>query len=83
MMIPTWVTIVPLYILFTKIGWVNSFKPLVVPAFFGDPFDIFLLRQFFRQFPRDLVNVAQGRRSRPSPAYPYRSWCHFPNLSWR
>ncbi len=59
MMIPTWVTIVPLYILFTKIGWVNSFKPLVVPAFFGDPFSIFLLRQFFKQFPRDLVNAAK------------------------
>ena len=45
MTIPTWSTIVPLYILFTKIGWVNSFKPLVVPAFFGDLASIFVLRQ--------------------------------------
>jgi multiple sugar transport system permease protein len=59
MMIPTWVTIVPLYILFNKIGWVDTFKPLVVPAFFGDPFSIFLLRQFFRRLPRDLINSAR------------------------
>lgn len=59
MMIPTWATIVPLYILFDKVGWVNTFKPLWVPAFFGDPFSIFLLRQFFLSIPGELLSAAR------------------------
>jgi ABC-type glycerol-3-phosphate transport system permease component len=45
MMIPTRATIVSLYTLFTKIGGINSFKPLVVPAFLGDLDSTFVLRQ--------------------------------------
>jgi ABC-type glycerol-3-phosphate transport system permease component len=45
MMIPTRATIVSLYTLFTKIGGINSFKPLVVPAFLGDLDPTFVLRQ--------------------------------------
>jgi multiple sugar transport system permease protein len=59
LMIPNWVTLVPLYILFNRIGWVNTYRPLVVPAFFGDPFSIFLLRQFFLRQPQDLVDAAR------------------------
>ncbi|HEY7036394.1 MAG TPA: carbohydrate ABC transporter permease [Thermomicrobiales bacterium] len=59
LMIPTWVTLVPLYILFNNIHWVNTYRPLVVPAFFGDPFSIFLLRQFFLRQPQDLVDAAR------------------------
>ena len=59
LMIPTWVTLVPLYILFNDIGWVNTYRPLVVPAFFGDAFSIFLLRQFFLRQPQDLVDAAR------------------------
>ncbi len=59
LMIPTWVTLVPLYILFNHLGWVNTYKPLVVPSFFGDPFSIFLLRQFFLRQPQDLVDAAR------------------------
>ncbi len=59
LMIPTWVTLVPLYILFNHIGWVNTYRPLVVPSFFGDPFSIFLLRQFFLRQPQDLVDAAR------------------------
>ncbi len=59
LMIPTWVTLVPLYILFNNIGWVNTYRPLVVPAFFGDPFSIFLLRQFFLRQPHELVEAAR------------------------
>lgn len=59
LMIPNWVTLVPLYILFNNIHWVNTYRPLVVPAFFGDPFSIFLLRQFFLRQPQDLVDAAR------------------------
>jgi ABC-type glycerol-3-phosphate transport system permease component len=59
LMIPTWVTLVPLYILFNNIGWVDTYRPLIVPAFFGDPFSIFLLRQFFLRQPQDLVDAAR------------------------
>jgi multiple sugar transport system permease protein len=59
LMIPSWVTLVPLYILFNHLGWVNTYRPLVVPAFFGDPFSIFLLRQFFLRQPQDLVDAAR------------------------
>jgi ABC-type glycerol-3-phosphate transport system permease component len=59
MMIPEQVTIVPLYRLFRQIGWVNTFLPLIVPAFFGTPLYIFLLRQFFRALPRELEDAAR------------------------
>ena len=58
-MIPNWVTLVPLYILFSKMGWLDTYKPLIVPAFFGDPFSIFLLRQFFLRQPQELVDAAR------------------------
>lgn len=59
MMLPYPVTMVPLYILFSQLGWVNSFLPLIVPAFFGSPFYIFLLRQFFLGIPPDLEDAAR------------------------
>lgn len=59
LMIPNWVTLVPLYILFNRIGWVDTYRPLVVPFFFGDPFSIFLLRQFFLRQPQELVDAAR------------------------
>ncbi|HVL23120.1 MAG TPA: carbohydrate ABC transporter permease [Thermomicrobiales bacterium] len=59
LMIPSWVTLVPLYILFNHINWIDTYKPLVVPSFFGDPFSIFLLRQFFLRQPQDLVDAAR------------------------
>lgn len=59
LMIPSWVTLVPLYILFNHINWVDTYRPLVVPSFFGDPFSIFLLRQFFLRQPQDLVDAAR------------------------
>jgi ABC-type glycerol-3-phosphate transport system permease component len=59
MMIPTWVTLIPQYIIFVQIGWVNSFLPLMVPAWFGWPFFIFLLRQFFMTIPKELDDAAR------------------------
>ena len=51
MMLPGQVTIIPLYIIFAKIGWVNTFLPLIIPSFFGIPFYIFMMRQFFMTIP--------------------------------
>lgn len=59
LMIPNWVTLVPLYILFHRMGWLDTYKPLIVPSFFGDPFSIFLLRQFFLRQPQELVDAAR------------------------
>jgi len=59
MMLPSQVTIVPLFLVFRNLGWVGSLKPLIVPAFLGDAFSIFLLRQFFLTIPSDLVDAAR------------------------
>ncbi len=59
MMLPFQVTVIPLYILFVRFGWVGSFKPLVLPLFFGDAFTIFLLRQFFMTIPQELTDAAR------------------------
>lgn len=59
MMLPYPVTMIPLYIMFSRLGWVNSFLPLIVPAFFGSPFYIFLLRQFFLTLPPELEDAAR------------------------
>jgi multiple sugar transport system permease protein len=58
MMLPYQVTMVPLFIIFRQLGWVNTFLPLIVPNMFGVPFFIFLLRQFFLSLPRDLDDAA-------------------------
>ena len=55
----TQVTIVPLYVIFVRLHWIGSLKPLVVPAFFGDAFSIFLLRQFFLTIPEELSDAAR------------------------
>jgi multiple sugar transport system permease protein len=59
LMLPVQVTVVPLYIVFVRLGWVGSIKPLVVPLFFGDAFTIFLLRQFFLTIPEELSDAAR------------------------
>jgi len=59
MMIPFAVTMIPLYILFKNLGWLNTFKPLWIGAFFGSPYYIFLLRQFFMTLPSDLEDAAR------------------------
>jgi multiple sugar transport system permease protein len=60
MMLPFQVTMIPLYLFFTStLSWSNTFLPLVVPTFFGNGFDIFLLRQFFRTIPEELSDAAR------------------------
>lgn len=59
LMIPQAVLMAPLYVLFKHIGWIGSFKPLWVPAWFGGAFSIFLLRQFFLTIPKELDEAAK------------------------
>jgi len=58
MMIPFPVLMAPTYMVFKYLGWIGTFKPLWVPAWFGSAFNIFLLRQFFMGIPRDLEESA-------------------------
>jgi multiple sugar transport system permease protein len=59
MMFPAQITLIPQFILFHNLGWVNTFRPLTVPPFFGGgAFYIFLMRQFMMQLPRDLDEAA-------------------------
>ncbi len=61
MMLPVEVTLIPLYLLFAKIRWLDSFKPLIVPSFFGGgAFLIFLMRQFIMTIPKDLDEAARN-----------------------
>jgi ABC-type glycerol-3-phosphate transport system permease component len=59
LMLPYPVTMVPLFIIFAKLGLINSFAPLILPTFFGNAFYIFLLRQSFKQIPPDLEDAAR------------------------
>jgi ABC-type glycerol-3-phosphate transport system permease component len=59
MMLPPAVIMVPKFILFRELGWLNTFKPLIVPFWLGAPFHIFLLRQFFLSIPKDLDDSAR------------------------
>ena len=58
-MLPQAVRLIPTYLMFDWFGWLNTYLPLTVPAFFGSPFYIFLLRQYFRTFPEDLADAAR------------------------
>lgn len=59
MMLPGQVTMIPLFLLFRQFGWIDSMLPLVVPAFFGNAFFIFMYRQFIAQIPESLVEAAR------------------------
>lgn len=58
MMIPEQVTMIPQFILFSYLGWVNTYLPLIVPNSLGHPFNIFLIRQFIRTISRQLDESA-------------------------
>ena len=59
MMIPGTVTFIPVYLLFSRIGWVHTFLPLLAPAFFAAPFNVFLMRQFMMTVPFELDESAR------------------------
>jgi multiple sugar transport system permease protein len=58
LMMPVYVTIIPLFTLFRAVGWINTFKPLIIPTYFGSAFAIFLLRQFIMSIPLDFDESA-------------------------
>lgn len=59
MMIPWDVKMIPLYMQFNFLGWINTLKPLIVPAWFGEAFFIFLLRQYIMTIPREIDEAAR------------------------
>ena len=58
MMLPMQILAIPQYTLFNALGWINTYKPLILPAFFGHPFFIFLIYQFIQGIARDLDEAA-------------------------
>jgi multiple sugar transport system permease protein len=56
--LPSAVTLIPTYTIFVKLGWLGTWLPLLVPAFFANAYDVFLLRQYFLTIPRDLDEAA-------------------------
>ncbi len=59
LLIPWQTLMIPQFLMFFQIGWYGSYLPLIVPAFFGNAFFIFLIRQYMRTIPRDLENAAR------------------------
>ncbi|MBI3957206.1 MAG: carbohydrate ABC transporter permease [Chloroflexi bacterium] len=60
MMVPYFVLMIPQFVIFSRLGWTDSYLPLTVPFFFGGgAFNIFLLRQFFRTLPPELADAAR------------------------
>ena len=60
MMIPSSVTFIPVYSIYSKIGWIDTYLPLIVPAFTGGgAFSIFLIKQFFEAIPNELVESSK------------------------
>ncbi|MFZ1769952.1 MAG: carbohydrate ABC transporter permease, partial [Caldilinea sp.] len=59
LMMPAWVVIVPHFMMFNAIGWLDTFLPIIVPSFFGNAFYIFLFRQYFLGIPKELEDAAR------------------------
>ena len=59
LMLPGQVTLIPTYLLFNRLGWLDTYLPLLLRASLADPFHVFMLRQFFRTIPRELDDAAR------------------------
>ena len=59
LMLPAYITLIPRYVLYTRLGWINTVLPVVLPSYFGGPFNIFLLRQYMMTIPRELDDAAK------------------------
>lgn len=59
MLLPPQVTMVPVFTIFKALGWLDTYLPLIAPAFLGGAFNVFLLRQFFRTIPHELTEAAR------------------------
>ena len=58
-MLPVQVTLIPIYIIFRDLGWLNTYLPLIIPLFFGNPVYIFLLRQFILSMPGEMLDAGR------------------------
>jgi len=56
--LPVQATLIPTYVLYSRIGWTNTFLPLIIPHFFANAYNVFLLRQYFLQIPREMDEAA-------------------------
>ncbi|HLF87620.1 MAG TPA: carbohydrate ABC transporter permease, partial [Anaerolineales bacterium] len=70
-MLPRQVTLIPLYVFFQKIGWVDTLLPLIIPNFFANAYDVFLLRQFFMTIPLELDDAAKIDGANPFQTFLY------------
>jgi ABC-type glycerol-3-phosphate transport system permease component len=68
-MLPPVVTMIPTFILFRELDWIDTFRPLIVPAFFGSAFAIFLFRQFFLGLPTAVIEAARIDGASPLQTY--------------
>ncbi len=68
-MVPASVTLIPVFILFSKLGWVNTYLPLIAPPCFASPFFVLIFRQFFRTLPPELFECAELDGCNPLTAY--------------
>jgi multiple sugar transport system permease protein len=59
LIVPNWLTLIPQFVLFKNLGWLDTFAPLIVPQLFAQPFALFLLRQFFLTLPREIEEAAK------------------------
>jgi multiple sugar transport system permease protein len=59
MLIPEQVTMIPMFLLFSKLDWIDTYLPLIVPAYFGNAFYVFLMRQYLMSIPKDLDEAAK------------------------
>ena len=82
LILPGFVTFIPLYIIFNKLNWINTYYPLIVPTFLGNPFFIFLLRQFFMGLPEELSDAARVDGASELRIFCPRSSCRWPSRPW-
>lgn len=59
MMVPSQITMIPLFIFYSRLGWINTYYPFILPSFLGRPFFIFLFRQFYLSLPNELNEAAR------------------------
>lgn len=59
MMVPSQITMIPLFIFYSRLGWINTYYPFILPSFLGSPFFIFLFRQFYLSLPNELNEAAR------------------------
>ncbi|MEZ4521075.1 MAG: carbohydrate ABC transporter permease [Thermomicrobiales bacterium] len=69
MMVPPAATLIPRFVIFSRLGWTNTYLPIVLPYWFGVPFFIFLFRQFFRAIPQEYFDAAELDGASPFSLY--------------